>query len=56
MHTETHQISNLGSQDVFKEILSDLVKKDVAEFNDKFYHFEYATLEMFKRHSIIIQS
>ena len=56
MHTETHQISNLGSQDVFKEILSDLVKKDVAEFNDKFYHFEYATLEMFKGHSIIIQS
>ena len=22
---------------------------DVAKFNDKFYHFQYATLEMFKR-------
>ena len=42
------QISNLESQDVSKEILSDLMKKDVAEFNDKFYHFHYATLEMFK--------
>ena len=42
MHTETRQVSNLGSQDVSKEILSDLVKKDVAKFNDKFYHFEYA--------------
>ena len=28
--------------------LSDLVRKDVAEFNDKFYHIKYATLEMFK--------
>ena len=42
MHVETRQVSNLGSQDVSKEILSDLVKKDVAKFNDKFYHFEYA--------------
>ena len=43
MHTETHEISNLRSQDI-----SDLMRKDVAEFNDKFYHFQYATLEMFK--------
>ena len=31
MLTETRQISNL-SQDVSKEILSDLVRKNVAEF------------------------
>ena len=43
----TRQISNLRSQDVSKEILSDLRRKDVAEFNDKFYHFQYATLAMF---------
>ena len=48
MLTETRQISNLRNQDVSKEILSDLVRKDVAEFSDKFYHFQYATLEMFK--------
>ena len=78
MHTETHQISFLASQDISKEILSalkfiellkffiyfslitvrdgkygrrikvsDLVRKDVARFNDKFYYFECATLEMF---------
>ena len=47
MLTETRQISNL-SQDVSKEILSDLVRKNVAEFSDKFFHFQYATLEMFK--------
>ena len=45
MHTETRQISNLRSQDVSKEIVSDLVIEDVA---DKFYHFQCATLEMFK--------
>ena len=32
MLTETRQISNLRSQDVSKEILSDLVRKNVAEF------------------------
>ena len=49
MHMETCHISNLGSQDVSKEILSDLVrKKDVAQLYDKFYHFKYAALEMFK--------
>ena len=32
------QISNLRSQDVSKEILSDLVRKDAARFNDKFCH------------------
>ena len=49
MLTETRQqISNLRSQDVSKEILTDLVRKDVAEFSDKFFHFQYATLEMFK--------
>ena len=47
MLTETCQILNL-SQDVSKEILSGLVRKNVAEFSDKFFHFQYATLEMFK--------
>ena len=45
MFTETHQISNLRSPD---EILSDLARKNVAEFSDNFFHFQYATLEMFK--------
>ena len=48
MLTETRQISNSRSQDVSKEILSDLVRKDVADFSDKFSHFQYATLKMFK--------
>ena len=48
MLTETREISNLRSQDVSKEILSDLVRKNVAKFSDKFFHFQYATLEMFK--------
>ena len=39
MLTETRQISNLRSQDISKEILSDLMRKDLAEFNDKFSHF-----------------
>ena len=47
MLTKTRQISNL-SQGVSKEILSDLVRKNVVEFSDKFFHFQYATLEMFK--------
>ena len=47
MLTETHQISNL-SQDVSKKILSDLVRKNVAKFSDKFFRFQYATLEIFK--------
>ena len=33
---------------VSKEILLDLVKKNIAEFSIKFFHFQYATLEMFK--------
>ena len=41
MHTETLQILNLTSQDVSKEIISDLVREDVAKFNDKFYHFQF---------------
>ena len=45
--TETRQSSNLSSQDVSMEILSDLARKDVAEFSYKFSHFQYATLEMF---------
>ena len=49
MLTETRQISNLRSQDVSKEILSDLVRKNVAKFSDKFFHFQYATWEMCKR-------
>ena len=48
MFAETCQISNLRSQDVSKEILSDLVRKNVAEFSDKFFHFQYATREMCK--------
>ena len=32
--TETCQISNLRSKDVSKEILSDLVRKNVAELSD----------------------
>ena len=43
------RLSTLRSQDFSKEILSDLVRIDVAKFNDKFYHFQYTTLEMFKR-------
>ena len=34
--TEMCQISNLRSQDFSKEILLDLVRKNVAEFSDKF--------------------
>ena len=41
------QILNL-SQDVSKQILSDLVRKNIAKFSDQFFHFQYATLEMFK--------
>ena len=33
---------------VSKEFLLDLVKKNIAEFSDKFFHFQYATLEMSK--------
>ena len=47
MLTKTRQISNL-SQDVSKEILSDLMRKNAAEFSDKFLHLQYATLEIFK--------
>ena len=46
MLTETRQISNSRSQDVSKEIPSDLVWKNVAKFNDEFFHFQYATQEM----------
>ena len=49
MHTEVCQISNLRSLDVSKEIVPDLVREDVAKFNNKFYHFQDAALEMFKR-------
>ena len=48
MLTETHQNSNLRNQDVSKEILSDLVRKNVSEFSVKFFHFQYATREMCK--------
>ena len=42
-------VSNfLKSQGVSKEILSDLVRKDVAKFSEKFYYFQCSTLEMFK--------
>ena len=43
MLVETHQISNLRSQDISKEILSGVVRNNVAEFSDKFSHFQYAT-------------
>ena len=46
MLKETRQISNLRSQDVSRKILSDLVRKNVAEF--EIFHFQYATLEMFE--------
>ena len=39
MLIETRQISNWRSQDVSEEILSDLLRKDVAEVGDKFSHF-----------------
>ena len=48
MLTETRQISNLRSQDVSKEILLDGVRKNIAEFSDKFFHFQYGTVEMSK--------
>ena len=48
MLTETHQISKLWSQDISKEVLSDLMRKDLAEFNNKFSYFYYATPEMFE--------
>ena len=48
MLTETDQISNFRSEDISKEILLDLVRKNVLEFSDKFFHFQYAILEMFK--------
>ena len=48
MLTQTRQISILRSKDVSKQILSDLVRKNVAEFSDKFLHFQYATREMCK--------
>ena len=31
------------------EILSDLVRKDVTKFNNNFYHFQDANLQMFQR-------
>ena len=48
MLTETRQISSLRNEDVSKEMIPDLVRKDVAAFNDKFFHFQYATLEIIK--------
>ena len=36
MLTATRQISNLRNQNVSKEILSDLVRSNFAEFSDKF--------------------
>ena len=48
MLTEARQISNLRNQDVPKENLSNLVRKDITEFSDKFSYFQYVTLEMFK--------
>ena len=50
MLTETGQISNLRSQDVSKKILSDIVRKDVAEFSDTFSYFHYATKRCLRGH------
>ena len=47
MLTATRQISNL-SHNVSKEILSDLVRDNVAELSDKFSHLHYATRDMCK--------
>ena len=47
MLTEARQVSNL-SQDISKQILSDLVRKNVAKFSDKFFHFQCANVEIFK--------
>ena len=48
MPTETRQISSLRNQDVSKEMIPDLASKDVAAFNEKFFHFQYANLEIIK--------
>ena len=48
MLLEMRQISNLRSQDVSKEVLSNLMRKHFAEFSDKFSHLQYGTPEMFK--------
>ena len=48
MLKETGQISNLKSKDVSKEILLDLMRENVTEFSDKFFHFQYTTLEKFE--------
>ena len=48
MLTETRQIPNLRSKDVSEEFLSDLVRKNLAEFSEKFFHFKYATRKMCK--------
>ena len=48
MVTETHQISNLRSQGVSEEILSDLVRKMLPSL--KFFHFQYAPGKCVRRH------
>ena len=50
LQKETGQISNLRSQDVSKKILSDIVRKDVAEFSDTFSYFHYATKRCLRGH------
>ena len=50
-----NKILNLSCEDVSMEILSDLVRKNVAEFSVKFFYFQYATREKCKGHEIIIQ-
>ena len=44
----SEEIAVYAHEDLSKEILPDLVKKNVAEFSDKFFHFQYATQEMCK--------
>ena len=48
VYADENAMLNLKNQDFSKEILSDLVRKDIAEFSDQFSHFHYTTLEMFK--------
>ena len=47
MLTETRQILNLRAQDISKEIPSYLLKKNVPEFSDKFFHFQYDDITYF---------
>ena len=55
MLKETIQISNFRKQDVSEEILSDLVRKDVAEFSVSFPISSMQLWKFLRWHEIIIQ-